>query len=44
MALAQQHGLVVIEDAAQALMSSYRLMFAGALGRFRVISFHDPRT
>ena len=40
MVLAQQHGLVVIEDAAQALMSSYRLKSAGSLGHLGVISFH----
>jgi dTDP-4-amino-4,6-dideoxygalactose transaminase len=43
MALAEQHGLVVIEDAAQALMSSYRQKPAGALGHLGVISFHDTK-
>lgn len=40
MVLAEQHGLVVIEDAAQALMSSYRQKPAGSLGHLGVISFH----
>jgi len=43
MALAEQHGLVVIEDAAQALMSSYRRKFAGGLGHLGVISFHHTK-
>jgi dTDP-4-amino-4,6-dideoxygalactose transaminase len=43
MAIAEQHGLVVIEDAAQALMSSYRERPAGALGHLGVISFHDTK-
>ena len=40
MVLAEQHGLVVIEDAAQALMSSYRQKPAGSFGHLGVISFH----
>jgi dTDP-4-amino-4,6-dideoxygalactose transaminase len=43
MALAERHGLIVIEDAAQALMSSYRQKPAGALGHLGVISFHDTK-
>jgi dTDP-4-amino-4,6-dideoxygalactose transaminase len=43
MALAAQHGLIVIEDAAQALLSSYRGKLAGTLGHFGVISFHDTK-
>jgi dTDP-4-amino-4,6-dideoxygalactose transaminase len=43
MALADEHGLVVIEDAAQALMSSYRQKPAGALGHLGVISFHATK-
>lgn len=42
-ALAEQHGLVVIEDAAQALMSSYRGRPAGTLGHLGVLSFHDTK-
>ena len=43
MALAAQHGLIVIEDAAQALLSSYCGKPAGTLGHFGVISFHDTK-
>jgi dTDP-4-amino-4,6-dideoxygalactose transaminase len=43
MALAAQRDLVVIEDAAQALLSSYRGRPAGTLGHFGVISFHDTK-
>jgi dTDP-4-amino-4,6-dideoxygalactose transaminase len=42
-ALAEQHQLVVIEDAAQALMSSYRGKPAGTLGHLGVFSFHDTK-
>ena len=42
-ALAEQHQLVVIEDAAQALMSSYRGTPAGTLGHLGVFSFHDTK-
>ncbi len=44
MALAEQHQLIVIEDAAQALMSSYRGKPAGTLGHLGVFSFMTPRT
>jgi len=43
MDLAERHGLVVIEDAAQALMSSYRDKPAGTLGHLGVFSFHDTK-
>jgi dTDP-4-amino-4,6-dideoxygalactose transaminase len=43
MHLAKRHGLMVIEDAAQALMSSYRGKPAGTLGHFGVFSFHDTK-
>lgn len=43
MALAERHDLVVIEDAAQALLSYYRGNPAGALGHFGVFSFHDTK-
>jgi dTDP-4-amino-4,6-dideoxygalactose transaminase len=42
-ALAEQHQLVVIEDAAQALMSSYRGKPAGTLGHLGAFSFHDTK-
>lgn len=42
-AVAKRHGLLMIEDAAQALMSSYKQRPAGALGDFGVFSFHDTK-
>jgi dTDP-4-amino-4,6-dideoxygalactose transaminase len=41
--LAERRDLVVIEDAAQALMSSYRGRPAGTLGHLGVFSFHDTK-
>ncbi len=43
MTLAERHGLIVIEDAAQALLASYRGKPAGTLGHFGVFSFHDTK-
>jgi dTDP-4-amino-4,6-dideoxygalactose transaminase len=43
MDLAERHSLVVIEDAAQALMASYRGKPAGTLGHLGVFSFHDTK-
>jgi dTDP-4-amino-4,6-dideoxygalactose transaminase len=43
LASAERHGLLVIEDAAQALMASYRGKPAGTLGHFGVFSFHDTK-
>lgn len=42
-AIARQHGLVVIEDAAQALLSTYRGRPAGALGDLGCFSFHATK-
>lgn len=41
--LADRHGLAVVEDAAQALMSTYRGLPAGALGDAAAISFHETK-
>jgi len=41
--IATRHGLIVVEDAAQALMSTYRGRPAGALGRFAALSFHETK-
>lgn len=41
--LADRHGLVLIEDAAQALTSTYRGRPAGALGDAAAISFHETK-
>ena len=43
MDLAERSGLVVIEDAAQALMSFYHGKPAGTLGHLSVFSFHDTK-
>jgi dTDP-4-amino-4,6-dideoxygalactose transaminase len=42
-ALAEQHGLVVIEDAAQALGASYKGSPAGSLGTFGAFSFYPSK-
>jgi len=43
MAIAAKHKLVVIEDAAQALMSSYKGRPLGAIGDLGAISFHETK-
>ena len=43
MRVARRHCLVVIEDAAQALMSSYRGRPAGSLGDIAAFSFHETK-
>jgi dTDP-4-amino-4,6-dideoxygalactose transaminase len=39
-AIADRHGLLLVEDAAQALLSTYRERLAGTLGDAACISFH----
>jgi len=41
--VARRHGLVVIEDAAQALLSTYRGRPAGSLGDIAAFSFHETK-
>ena len=41
--VAQRHGLIVVEDAAQALTSTYKGRAAGALGDAAAISFHETK-
>jgi dTDP-4-amino-4,6-dideoxygalactose transaminase len=43
LAIAERHGLLIIEDAAQALMSSYRGRPLGALGHLGTYSFHETK-
>ena len=42
-AIAKRHGLFVIEDAAQGMMSTYKGHFLGALGDFGCYSFHETK-
>lgn len=41
--IARRHGLLVIEDAAQALLSTYRGRPAGSLGDLACFSFHETK-
>jgi dTDP-4-amino-4,6-dideoxygalactose transaminase len=43
MEIANRHGLVVIEDAAQALMSAYRGRPLGGVGHLAAVSFHETK-
>ena len=42
-AIAERHGLMVIEDAAQAVMSSYNGRPLGSIGELAAISFHESK-
>ncbi len=41
--IARRHGLLVIEDAAQGLLSSYKARPVGSLGHFAALSFHETK-
>lgn len=43
MNIAGRHKLLVIEDAAQALLSTYKNQFLGAIGHFGCLSFHETK-
>lgn len=43
MAIAEKHGLVVIEDAAQGIMSTYKGRPLGTIGELGALSFHETK-
>lgn len=43
MAIAERHGLKVVEDAAQAISSTYRGRNAGSIGQLAALSFHETK-
>jgi dTDP-4-amino-4,6-dideoxygalactose transaminase len=43
MRIARRHGLVVIEDAAQGLLASYRGRALGSIGALGALSFHETK-
>lgn len=43
MGIAQQHDLLVVEDAAQALLSTYKGKAIGTIGHFGCLSFHETK-
>ena len=43
MALARRHGLLVVEDAAQGVMASYKGRSLGAIGDYGCYSFHETK-
>jgi dTDP-4-amino-4,6-dideoxygalactose transaminase len=43
MDIAQRHDLFVVEDAAHALLSTYRDRYLGTIGHFGCLSFHETK-
>ena len=44
LAIAERNGMLVIEDAAQALLSSYGMRALGSLGQLGCVSFHETKS
>ena len=43
MKIAEEYNLLVVEDAAQALLSTYKDRFLGTIGHFGCLSFHETK-
>ncbi len=43
MDIANRHGLLVVEDAAQALLSTWKGKYLGTIGHFGCLSFHETK-
>lgn len=43
MDIAKRHGLIVVEDAAQGVMSTYKGKYLGTIGTFGCYSFHETK-
>lgn len=43
MAIAGEHNLIVIEDAAQGVMASYKGRPLGSIGHMGALSFHETK-
>jgi len=43
MKIAERHGLFVVEDAAQALLSTYKNRYLGTIGHLGCLSFHETK-
>ncbi|HEX5952099.1 MAG TPA: dTDP-4-amino-4,6-dideoxygalactose transaminase, partial [Rhodanobacteraceae bacterium] len=43
MAIAEKHGLAVVEDAAQGILSTYKGRPLGSMGQFGALSFHETK-
>ena len=41
--IARRYNLIVVEDAAQGVMSTYKGQFLGTMGTFGAYSFHETK-